>query len=195
MKRSTTTIFWALILWVFIITLSGCGSSSNNNNEALSIENAETQMKALYNNVSDFDGVPKWAKTLGVYELKWFDIIAWESAVIEYSPKNYMPESMSLVYAYDNEKKAIEAAEKLSANMGIKESNHSPRLLQKQIDESMKSMEEHMTKEDKEEYENNKMSGYIADQNKWDYYVMVSVLDWKISIIVNNNAQMEEIMK
>jgi hypothetical protein len=47
--------------------------------------------------------------------------------------------------------------------MNIEEASHSPRLLQESLDETMKSMMEYMSDEDKAEYEKNKMSGYIAD--------------------------------
>jgi hypothetical protein len=50
-------------------------------------------------------------------------------------------------------------------------------------------MMEYMSDEDKAEYEKNKMSGYIADGSIWDYYVMVSVLEWKINVLANNIAQ------
>jgi len=34
------------------------------------METQEDMMKDLYKNVSDFNGLPKWAKSLGIYELK-----------------------------------------------------------------------------------------------------------------------------
>jgi len=77
-----------------------------------------------------------------------------------------MGESIALIYTYSNEADAIQAAEKLAANIGIEETSHSPRILQKNLDETMKSMMEYMSDEDKAEYEKNKMSGYIADAIK-----------------------------
>jgi len=159
------------------------------------MESVGSALKDNYSNVSDFDGIPKWAKDLGAYELKWFDIVVSDSSVTKYSKKDYLPESMSLVYTYDDEDEAIQVAEKLATNMNIKESGHSPRLLQAQLEETMKSMLWYMSDEDKAEYEKNKISGYIADESKWDYYIMVSVLDGEISIIINNDAQMGEFVK
>jgi len=159
------------------------------------MESWTNALKDYYKTVSDFDGIPKRAKNLGAYELKWFDIIENDSSITEFSKKDHLPESMSLVYSYDDEAKAIEVAEKLADSMGIEESTHSPRKLQKQLEETMQSMLEYMSDEEKAEYEKNKMSGYIADQSKWDYYIMISVLDGKISIIINNNKQMQEILE
>ncbi len=48
---------------------------------------------------------------------------------------------------------------------------------------------DNMPKEDREKYEENKMSGYIADGQKGDYYIQVSVLNGKINIIANNTTQ------
>jgi hypothetical protein len=42
--------------------------------------------------------------------------------------------------------------------MNIEEASHSPRLLQKSMDETIKSMMDSMSDEDIEKYENNKMS-------------------------------------
>jgi len=132
---------------------------------------------------------------MGIHEIKGFDIVEGDSFVAEYSKKDHIPESLNLVYSYDNEEKAIEAAEKLAWEVGLKEAGHSPRKLQEDLNKTMKSMMEYMSDEDKAEYEKNKMSGYIADGEKWDYYIMISALDGELSIIVNNNTQMSEIMK
>ena len=153
------------------------------------MESVENTMKDTYENISDFDGLPKWAKNLWIYEIKWFDLVDWESSVTEYDKHYGIWESISLVYTYDDEDDAIKAAEKLASSIGIEESSHSPRILQEGLDKTMQSMMEFMSDEDKAEYENNKMSGYIADETKWDYYIMVSVLDGEISIIATNMAQ------
>jgi hypothetical protein len=57
------------------------------------------------------------------------------------------------------------------------------------LDETMKAMVEYMSDKEKEDYENNKMSWYMADGSIWDYYVMVSVLEGKINVLANNVAQ------
>ena len=226
MKKQFITSLWLFILWLFVLTVGGCGSTKVDNT-SISVEDGQAQiteiseqlmkgeitneeaevkiesikknmetatdaLKDNYNNVSSFDWIPSWAKKLGAYELKWFDIVEWDSSVTEYSKKNHMSEAMSLVYSYSDEDAAIEVAEKLAANMGIKESKYSPRLLQANLEETMKGVRDLMSDEDKAKFEKNKKSGYIADQNKWDYYIMVSVLNGKISIIINNNAQMAE---
>lgn len=217
MKKIATTGLGLFALWLFAITLSGCGSNANNwlisiedgqtqimeiseqlmngeitNEEATermekitaNMETQEDMMKDLYKNVSSFDGLPKWAKNLGIYELKNFDLIDSESSVTEYDKYYGMGDSIVLVYTYDDEGEAIQAAEKLAASMKIKETSHSPRLLQKSLDETM-----NMSEEDRVEYENNKMSWYIADEMKGDYSLMVAVLDGKISIFATNVAQ------
>lgn len=154
------------------------------------MESIENTMKDAYKNVSDFDGLPKWAKSLGLYELNGFEFVKSESSVTEYDKHYGMWESISLVYTYDDEAKAIQAAEKLVASAGMKESSgHSPRILQKNLDKTMESMREYMPEEDKIEYEKNKMSGYISDEIKWDYSIMISVLEGQISILATNIAQ------
>ncbi len=153
------------------------------------METQEDMMKDLYKNVSDFDGLPKWAKNLGIYELKWFDFLDSKSSVTDYDKKSGMGESIALIYAYDDEAEAIQSAEKLAKAIGITESNHSPRILQKNLDETMKSMMEYMSQEEKMDYEKNKMSGYIADDIKWDYSIMVSILQGEISILATNISQ------
>jgi len=160
--------------------------------------NMESQtdvMKDLYNNVSEFKSLPKWAKNIWLYELKWFELIKDESVVVEYSKKNKTPESILLAYTYDDEGKAIKEIEKMASNIWLKESSFSPRIIQKQTDEMIGSMLELMSEEDRNEYEENKISWYISDWEIGDYYVMLSVQDGKISIIANNNAQMSDIME
>lgn len=53
----------------------------------------------------------------------------------------------------------------------------------------MESVMGSMSDEDKADYEKNKMSGYIADGNKGDYSIMISVLQGELSIIATNVAQ------
>lgn len=228
MKKAIRTSLWILVLGIFAMTLSGCGSkeskavktietsqeqmmeiSEKMMNGDISVEEwekilediakdmgtQEDTLKDAYTNISDFDGLPKRAKNIWLYELKWFDLIKEESVIIEFSKKNYTPESLTLVYKYSDEAKAIQEMEKMAGSIWFEESSMSPRLLQKQTDEMVKSMFEFMSEEDKIEYEKNKISGYVADWEIGDYYLMLSVIDDKIMILANNNAQMVEIME
>jgi hypothetical protein len=153
------------------------------------METQEDMMKDIYKNVSNFDGLPKWAKKLWIYELNDFDMVDSESTVTEYSKEYGMWEAVSLIYIYDNEAKAIKSAQKLANSIGIDEADFSPRLLQESIDKTMESMMKDMSDEEIEKYEDNKMSWYMADGTIWDYYVMVSVSDGEIMVLANNIAQ------
>lgn len=153
------------------------------------MKSANDKLKDTYANVSAFHGLPKWAKGLGIYEPKGFDMIDSKTSVTKYNEHDGMGEGIILVYAYDDEAKAIQAAEKLAANIWIAETNNSPRILQKSLDKTMESVMGSMSDKDKADYEKNKMSGYIADGNKGDYSIMISVLQGELSIIATNVAQ------
>ena len=80
------------------------------------IESTETALKKANDNISDFKGLPSWARKVGIVEPKGLTIIPEESSIMK-ANKNY-PDSFAS--SYKGDKKAVfSEVKRITENLGL----------------------------------------------------------------------------